>query len=154
MVAAAADRYFWLGGRESDVGARVLVRQLRTSCSDLWIRSAPGALVAADADQQCCGPAPERLVRERARHRVARHTPRTRTLGTTDRTHDTTLQHRLIRSEVLSDSFEAELVESAEGSAEALVESGVYAARATASIIMVSNSMGVSFPSRRCRRLR
>ena len=35
------------------------------------------------------------------------------------------------------------------GSAEGLVESGVYAASVTASIIMVSNSMGVSFPSRR-----
>ena len=31
---------------------------------------------------------------------------------------------------------------------------GVYAASVTASIIMVSNSTGVSFPSRRCRRLR
>lgn len=41
-----------------------------------------------------------------------------------------------------------------EGSAEALVESGVYAARVATSFIMVSNSMGVSFPSRRCRRLR
>ncbi len=40
------------------------------------------------------------------------------------------------------------------GSAEGLVESGVYAAKATASIIMASNSTGVSFPSRRCRRLR
>ena len=40
------------------------------------------------------------------------------------------------------------------GSAEVLVESGVYAARATASIIMVSNSTGVSFPSRRCLRFR
>lgn len=40
------------------------------------------------------------------------------------------------------------------GSAEALVESGVYAARVATSFIMVSNSMGVSFPSRRCRRLR
>ena len=42
----------------------------------------------------------------------------------------------------------------ADGSAEVLVESGVYAARATASIIMVSNSTGVSFPSRRCLRFR
>jgi len=41
-----------------------------------------------------------------------------------------------------------------EGSAEALVESGVYAANPTASIIMASNSTGVSFPSRRWRRLR
>lgn len=40
------------------------------------------------------------------------------------------------------------------GSAEGLVESGVYAARPTASIIMASNSTGVSFPSLRCRRLR
>ncbi|SNU02448.1 hypothetical protein SAMN06298212_13628 [Ruaniaceae bacterium KH17] len=40
------------------------------------------------------------------------------------------------------------------GSAEGLVESGVYAASVAASFIMVSNSMGVSFPSRRCRRLR
>ena len=42
----------------------------------------------------------------------------------------------------------------ARGSAEGSLESGVYAAKATASIIMVSNSTGVSFPSRRCRRLR
>lgn len=40
------------------------------------------------------------------------------------------------------------------GSAEVLVESGVYAARSTALFIMVSNSMGVSLPSRRCLRLR
>lgn len=41
------------------------------------------------------------------------------------------------------------------GSAEGfLVESGVYAARTTASIIMASNSTGVSFPSPRCFRLR
>lgn len=41
-----------------------------------------------------------------------------------------------------------------EGSDVGLLESGVYAAKATASIIMLSNSTGVSFPSRRCRRLR
>lgn len=44
--------------------------------------------------------------------------------------------------------------EEQEGSAEGLVESGVYAASLTASIIMVSNSTGVSLPSRRCLRLR
>ena len=42
-----------------------------------------------------------------------------------------------------------DLIEDDFGSAEGLVESGVYAASVTASIIMVSNSMGVSFPSRR-----
>lgn len=36
-----------------------------------------------------------------------------------------------------------------QGSAEALVDSEVYAARVTVSFIMASNSMGVSFPSRR-----
>ena len=40
------------------------------------------------------------------------------------------------------------------GSDVGLVESGVYVARATASIIMVSNSIGVSFPKPRWRRLR
>ena len=49
---------------------------------------------------------------------------------------------------------ELEINESSMGSAEALVESGVYAARLTASIIMASNSIGVSFPSPRCLRLR
>jgi len=40
------------------------------------------------------------------------------------------------------------------GTAEGLVDSVPYAASATASFIMVSNSTGVSFPSRRCRRRR
>ena len=53
-----------------------------------------------------------------------------------------------------SESAELRALRKRNGSAEALVESGVYAAKATASIIMVSNSTGVSFPSRRCRRLR
>lgn len=44
--------------------------------------------------------------------------------------------------------------ETSRGSAEGLVESGVYAAKPTAPIIMVSNSTGVSFPSLRCRHLR
>ncbi|WP_425459795.1 hypothetical protein [Glutamicibacter creatinolyticus] len=40
------------------------------------------------------------------------------------------------------------------GSAESLVDTGVYAARATDSIILASNWTGVSFPSLRCLRLR
>src|SRR5699024_6948429 len=40
------------------------------------------------------------------------------------------------------------------GSAEGLVDSGVYAARATASCLTASHSTGVSLPSRRCRRRR
>lgn len=40
------------------------------------------------------------------------------------------------------------------GSAEGLVDTGVYAARATGSIILASNWTGVSFPSLRCLRLR
>lgn len=40
------------------------------------------------------------------------------------------------------------------GSAEGLVESELYAAKATAFIIMASNSTDVSFPNLRCLRLR
>ncbi|WP_413466837.1 IS3 family transposase [Microbacterium sp. LRZ72] len=42
----------------------------------------------------------------------------------------------------------------ADGNAEVLVDSFPYAARSTAFFMMVSNSMGVNFPSRRCRRRR
>src|SRR5690625_5183772 len=40
------------------------------------------------------------------------------------------------------------------GTDEGLVESELYAAKATAFIIMASNSTGVSFPNLRCLRLR
>lgn len=50
---------------------------------------------------------------------------------------------------VITDTF-SELA----GTDEGLVESELYAAKATAFIIMASNSTGVSFPNLRCLRLR
>ena len=86
--------------------------------------------------------------------------PICRTLGATEGGFITSRGYRAAKTRPISDREVRDrqlipvMCEVHAGSAEVLVESGVYAARATASIIMVSNSTGVSFPSRRCLRFR
>ncbi len=72
------------------------------------------APVAAHPDQQRRRPMPERLMRQRPRHRVTRHALRAALPTPRVVLDDAALQHRPISLEQLPDGLKAELVETAE----------------------------------------
>ncbi len=74
----------------------------------------PGAAVAAHPYQQRRGSVPERFMRQPAPHGVSWRSFRTAGSAPRIRLDNTALDHRPIKPKVLSDSFQAELVEPAE----------------------------------------